>query len=267
MKMITANGLHVMTGLTGQGPRLLFITGTGADLRRDETPLTSPLTADFQVLTYDQRGMGQTDKPDGPYSMQGYAEDAVVVLDAYGWDTALVVGYSFGGMVAQELAIRYPERVERLVLLATAAGGAGGSSYPLHQLFDLPLAERARRTIEIADLTFTPQWQAANPQAAMERIDAFIAGERFAVSPEAQAGARQQLAARAQHDAYDRLPHITAPTLVIGGRNDGLAPLSAQQAMAAQIPQGAFEAVDGSHSMLWGSAAVFQRITQFMLCE
>ena len=92
-----------------------------------------------------------------------------------------------------------------------------------------------------------------------------MADEHFAAGPEAQAGAKRQLQARAQHDTYDRLHQITAPTLVIGGKNDGLAPLAAQQAMAAQIPEAWFEIVDGSHSMLWESDVVFQHITQFML--
>lgn len=264
MKKVTANGLTFMTGSKGQGPRLLFITGTGCDLRHSDTPLTSSLTSEFQVLSYDQRGMGQTDKPDGPYSMRGYAEDAVAVLDAYGWEEALVVGYSFGGMVAQELAIGWPERVQRLVLLVTTAGGEGGSSYPLHALFDLPLEERARRTIEISDLTFTPEWQAAHPLAAAERVNGFVADECLATDPESLSGAKHQLQARAQHDTYERLPSITMPTLVIAAKDDGLAPLPAQQAMAEAIPQAKFEVFAGAHSMLWDSDEVFQRIACFM---
>lgn len=265
MKQITANGLTFMTGLEGQGPRLLFISGTGGDLRRENTALTSPLSKQFQVLTYDQRGMGQSEKPDHPYTMQDYAEDAVAILDAYGWDDVLLVGYSFGGMVAQEIAIGWPERVKRLILLATAAGGAGGSSYPLERLSDLPNEERARRGMEIMDLTFTPQWQVDNPDAAQLRIkDSMQTQSKFAHEPGATMGAHRQLAARAGHNTYDRLNRITAPTLVLSGTHDGQAPMPAQKAMAEAISNGQFEIMQGSHGMLWESNAVFDRISQYM---
>ena len=265
MKPIAANGLTFMTGLDGQGPKLLFISGTGADLRRANTPLTSPLAQQFQVLTYDQRGMGQSDKPDTPYTMQDYAKDALGVLEAYGWDEVLLVGYSFGGMVAQEIAIRMPHRVRRLVLLATTAGGLGGRSYPLENLSALPPQARARRALEIMDLTFTPTWQAQNPKQAQQRINEGVRFQsEFAHEPNAVMGARRQLAARAAHNTYDRLNHITAPTLVLSGTHDGQAPIQAQRAMAEAIPTGEFEQIKGSHAMLWESTAAFDRIARFL---
>ena len=74
--------------------------------------------------------------------MADFADDAAALLDAVGWDDCLVLGISFGGMVAQEVAIRHPERVRRLVLACTSAGGEGGASYPLHELVDLSPEER-----------------------------------------------------------------------------------------------------------------------------
>ena len=100
------------------------------------------------MLVHDQRGLGRTAIPPGPYSMADYAADAIALLDHVGWERARVVGISFGGMVAQELAVTVPDRVERLALLCTSPGGAGGASYPLHELAALPdaeqMAERAR---------------------------------------------------------------------------------------------------------------------------
>ena len=96
--------------------------------------MDSPLTSHFCVTAYDQRGLGQSDKPEGPYSMRDYADDAAAVMDAMGIDKAMILGISFGGMVAQEFAVRHTARLSRLALWCTSPGGAGGASYPLHEL-------------------------------------------------------------------------------------------------------------------------------------
>ena len=134
MTFICARGLDIYYELRGAGPRLLVISGSGGDLRRTAA---SQLPAQFATLTYDQRGLGQTTIPDGPYTMADYAEDADALLEALGWDRCLVMGTSFGGMVAQEFALRFPGRVERLVLNCTSSGGAGKPSYPLRELQEL----------------------------------------------------------------------------------------------------------------------------------
>ena len=265
MKKITANDLTFLTATNGQGPKLLFITGTAGDLRNENSPLTSSLTEHFEVLTYDQRGMGQSSKPDQPYTMRDYAEDAIAIMNAYGWDDVFLAGYSFGGMVAQEIAIGWPTRVKRLALLATAAGGEGGSSYPLETLFDLPDEERARRSLEVLDLRFTPEWQADNPEATKQIIAATIASYNlYSHEPDATMGARRQLEARALHNTYDRLDQIACPTLVMAGTYDGQAPMAAQKAMAQAISDCQFEVVEGSHGMLWESEVVFSRLIRFM---
>lgn len=265
MKRIEANGISFMTAKVGAGARLLYISGTGGDLRQPNAVLHLPLASAFEVLAYDQRGLGQADKPAGPYTMDGYARDAVAVMDAYGWDRAHVVGYSFGGMVAQELAIRWPDRVDRLVLAATSAGGPGGSSFALHTIQSLPPRERAQRALEVSDLAFTPEWQAANPEQAALRIDARVAQQaRFADEPGHHDGQVAQLEARSHHNTYDRLDRITAPTLVISGDRDGQAPKAAGQAMADRIGNCRFEIHAGSHAMIQENPDVCRSITAFL---
>jgi len=121
------NGLNFHYERAGDGPPLLFISGTGSDLRVQPNVFASPLAKSFDLLAYDQRGLGRTDKPDAPYTMADYADDAAALMDHVGWDEALVVGVSFGGMVAQELVLRHPGKVKRLVLACTSPGGEGGA--------------------------------------------------------------------------------------------------------------------------------------------
>ena len=153
--------------------------------------------------------------------MADFADDAAALLDAVGWDDCLVVGVSFGGMVAQELTLRHPRRVRRLVLACTSAGGAGGASYPLHELVKLDDDARAALQMELLDTRWDGAWRAAHPEqvALIASRMPSGAGEHGAGSP----GLANQLAARARHDTAARLGSIGCPTLVCGGRFDGLA--------------------------------------------
>lgn len=263
-KIVKANGLDIHVASAGNGPHLLFITGTNADLRKANTPLNSLLTDSFNVVTYDQRGMGQSDKPNVPYTMLDYATDAVAVLDELGWNDAFIAGYSFGGMVAQEMAIRWPNRVKRLALLATTAGGDAGSSYPIHNHIDLEPYERAQLNIEVADLRFTPQWQLENPELAHNRIQLRVTTDsEYENEPGAIAGRNLQLAARAEHNTAERLHKIHCPTIVLAGVYDGQARLEAQKTMASLIVNCEFVAVEGSHGMLYENTKSFEKVSAF----
>ena len=118
--------------------------------------LIQPFTQHFDVAAHDQRGLGRTSIPPGPYTMADYAADACALLDHLEWTSCRVIGVSFGGMVAQELAVTVPDRVERLALCCTSPGGAGGASYPLHELADAPARRTPGRGTQLLDTRFTP---------------------------------------------------------------------------------------------------------------
>jgi 3-oxoadipate enol-lactonase len=253
----------------GAGPRLLFIGGTGGDLRQKPSVLEGPLAKHFELLAYDQRGLGRSGKPARPYTMAEYADDAAGLLDAIGWSACSVIGVSFGGMVAQELALRHPDRVERLVLACTSSGGAGGASYPLHELADLAPEERARRTVALGDRRRDAAWQAANPEAferivqfALRRLTSASSGEGNAA--ESVAGARRQLEARRHHDTWDRLHAISAPTYLCAGRYDGIAPAENMRAMQQRIPPARLELFDDGQLFLIEDTAAFPSIQAFL---
>src|SRR5256714_12507850 len=158
---VAANGIDIYYERSGDGPRLLFLNGSGATLETSAL-LIKPFAERFDVAAHDQRGLGRTSIPPGPYTMADDAADATALLDHLGWDRCRVFGVSFGGMVAQELAVTAPARVERLALCCTSPGGAGGASYPLHELERLPDAERAARAVGLLDTRFDAQWLAAH---------------------------------------------------------------------------------------------------------
>lgn len=231
--------------ISGSGPRVLFFNGSGATLK-SSAHLIRALAKTCTVLAHDQRGLGETSIPDGPYTMAQFASDGAALLDHVGWDTCAVVGISFGGMVAQEFAVSYPQRVEKLVLLCTSAGGEAGSSYPLHELGALPVEERAARITTLTDNRFTPEWLASHPDdAAMVAMR----NEQAAVpkSKETMKGEMLQLGARIGHDVCDRLHRVTAPVFVTAGRFDGIAPVSNSEEIVKRLPDATLSIYEGGH--------------------
>ena len=275
--------LRIYHERAGAGPPLLFISGTGGDLRAKPNVFDSTLPQHFDLLAYDQRGLGRTERPPGPYTMRDYADDAAALLDALGWDRCRVLGVSFGGMVAQEFALRHPDRVERLVLACTSSGGEGGASYPLHELQDLPVEERARRMIALNDSRFTAL-KRDNPdryaRILQMTIDAMAAPDAWPDEAPGDnnvsrdEGARLQLEARRHHDTWSRLPEIRVPVYVCAGRYDLIAPPSNSEAIAARIQGGRIqggrvadarlELFEGGHLFLIQDKRAYPAIVDFV---
>jgi 3-oxoadipate enol-lactonase len=249
----------------GQGSPLLFIGGTGGDLRRPETRLHGPLAAHFDLLAFDQRGMGQSWKgsEEHAFNMADYADDAAGLMDAVGWTQADVIGVSFGGMVAQELVLRHPQKVRRLVLCCTASGGAGGSSYPYHELPKMPADDMAALKVRVADIRHDAAWQKANP-AHYHLLLNLAAADPFCGEPGHGEGAARQIAARAGHDTWERLPAIHCPVLVMGGRHDGIAPSQVVTALARRIPGAELRFFDGSHLFMLEDKAAYDGMVEFL---
>lgn len=265
MPFMPVRDLRLYYESAGNGPKLLYINGTGGDLRRKPNVFDSPMAAHFEILSYDQRGLGQTDRPSTPYTMTDYAEDANALLDAMGWERCAVMGVSFGGMVAQEFAVRYPHRITQLVLACTSSGGAGGASYPLHDLLDLSLRAKTLHMLAISDTRQDAAWQAAHPQQVQELVElAEAAAAIGADEPGRELGARLQILARKDHDTYDRLPRLTMPVLICGGRYDGIAAVANQEALQRQMPHAQLQLFDGGHGFLLQDPTAYPHITAFL---
>ena len=199
----------------------------------------------------------------GPYTMADLAADAAGLLEIAGWDICRVLGVSFGGMVAQEFAVTNPERVERLALACTSAGGGGGSSYPLHKLQELPPQERAAAQLKLADSRWDERWLEAHP-ADRALAQALAAADRNQRDPAAEAAYNAQLEARAGHDAWDRLDAITCPTLVGYGNYDGIAPAQNSAAIASHVGGAELRGYEGGHLFLFQDLAALPEFEAFL---
>jgi 3-oxoadipate enol-lactonase len=241
---VNANRLQLYLERGGSGETVLYISGTGGDLRNKPNQFDSPLARYFNLVCYDQRGLGQSDKPDGEYTMADYADDAAAVLDLIGEESIRVVGVSFGGMVAQELALRYPRRIRSLLLLCTSSGGGGQPSYPLHELEALTPTERVHRHLQISDTRRDDAWVQAQPEQWQQLMDISLRARR---PDRDEVGAMKQLNARKLHNTFDRLASLDMPVLLMGGLHDGIAPPQNMRALHAALPNAELRFYEGGH--------------------
>jgi len=242
----------------GKGRRVVFLNGSGSNIEAVR-PLMDILGKYGEVAIQDQRGLGKSSVPKGPYNMAQYAQDALALADHLGWETFAVCGMSFGGMVAQELAVTAPQRVERLALLCTSAGGDGGSSYPLHELENLSFDQRQEIYPRLLDERFTEEWFESHPK---DRVYRTVAAQT--IDAEKRRGEILQLEARKNHDVWDRLQRITCETLVASGRYDGIAPSENGRAIASRIPGARFQEYEGGHLFMVQDKRVFVDLIEFI---
>ena len=200
----------------GSGAPLLLIHGLGY-ARWGWEPVLPGLAERFDVIMFDNRGIGESDAPPGPYTVVEMAADAVQVLDEAGVERAHVVGTSLGGMIAQELALSYPERVDRLVLAGTTPGGP--RAYPMPQVTVDLIAESATLEPAVALRRFVENALASGTVERRPEIVERILEHRLATAQDPAAWGAQAAAAVA-FDAYDRLGGLIAPTLVQSGTED-----------------------------------------------
>lgn len=217
----------------GSGEPLLMIMGLGASSAVWDPEFVENLSRHYQTIIFDNRGTGQTDKPDEEYSMAMFAADAAGLLDQLGIDSAHILGVSMGGMIAQEFALRYPQKVRTLILSCTTCGGEKSvmaTQEVLQTLTSregLTLEETARNAWPIV---FTEEFIKSNP-AKLERNL-----ERTLKHPTPLFAFNRQIQAVMKHDTYNRLPQIQTPTMVMTGTEDVLVPPENSTIIADRIP-------------------------------
>ena len=237
----------------GEGPPLLLIHGLGY-ARWGWEPVVEPLARSFDVILFDNRGIGASDAPPGPYTVAELATDAQQVLDEAEVARAHVVGTSLGGMVAQELTLSAPDRVDKLVLASTTPGGP--------QAFPLPARTVDLMTRGATLREFVENALAPDPdEAIVERI----LQHREATAQPVEAWS-SQAAAGAAFDAFDRIDRISAPTLVLHGTEDGVVDSRNATLLSERIPGARVELVaGGGHLFFWEQPDRFvDVVTEFL---
>jgi pimeloyl-ACP methyl ester carboxylesterase len=250
------NGIDLYYEEHGSGPPLLVIPGLS------QTGFTIPaLEPHFRIITRDYRGAGRSSAPPGRYTTRLLADDAAALLAYLGIDRAHVFGLSLGGAIAQELALAYPERVDHLVLNGTFAR-------PNHAVFDPRLTlfvQAYEKQIDpvafnlwLMGWIFTPAFM-----RQPELVASAVGPDPY---PAPAHGMEAQAAAAKAHDSLDRLSQISAPTLVLVGADDIVAPVPYAQALAAGIPGAKLQVLpQGGHAVLFEYAdAASQALLEFL---
>jgi pimeloyl-ACP methyl ester carboxylesterase len=240
---VHVNGIDLYYEERGSGPPLLIIPPLSG------TAYTIPaLEPHFRSITFDNRGAGRSSAPPGPYTTRLMADDAAALLDHLGVERAHVFGWSLGGMIAQEVALAHPERVDRLVIIGAFARPNHAVLDPWLTMWDQVYAKQVDPkafNLWLLGWMLTPAFM-----SQLDQVAASIAEpDPYPATAQGIAG---QTAAIRTHDTLDRLGQIHAPTLVMVGAQDIASPVVYAQALAKGIPNATLKVLDpGGHAVLF----------------
>jgi pimeloyl-ACP methyl ester carboxylesterase len=234
MPQVQVGDVNLNYEVRGGGDPLLMVMGLGGSSAEWSPALVDELARSFRTIIYDNRGTGRSDKPDIPYSLEMFAADAIAILDALKIDRVHLFGVSMGGMIAQELALRYAPRLQTLTLGCTTCGGKNAVAPPPESL-KLLTAPRAGLSDEELirrgwPLAYTPSY------IQNHRADLEAGMARQLAHPTPAFVVKRHLEATYALKTHDRLPEIKTPTLVVTGAKDVLIPARNSEIIAKRIP-------------------------------
>jgi 3-oxoadipate enol-lactonase len=250
------NAIRLHYDLHGSGDPLILIMGLGASSAAWDPKLVEALACHFSVITFDNRGTGRSDKPDEPYTLPMFAEDAAALLDHLKIGRAHIFGVSMGGMIAQEFALNHPERVRTLTLGCTTAGGKNAVPAPPESL---PILSAPRDGVPPEEV-IRRGWPLSYSRSYIEshRADLEAAIPRLLQHPTPPFVFKRQFEATLKLHTYARLKQIKAPTLVVTGADDVLIPARNSELIAAEIPGAQLLIIPGvGHNFLTPTQELF----------
>jgi len=264
MPKVKVNDIQMYYEVKGTGFPLVMIMGLGGNLDWWDPRMIEGLSENFKTVMFDNRGAGRTDSSDKQYTIKLFADDTAGSMDALSLPKAHVLGISMGGMIAQELAINYPEKVERLVLCSTDCGSA--RSVPASQeTVKMMMRAGAASSIEetarmLWPLGLTKDFIDHNA----DRLE--LALKRISKAPTSAGCFQRQALAIRGFNSFDTLPQIKVPTLVLSGKQDVLIPWENGPILSKAIPNGKHVCFEKSaHMLVEEMDEVVQAITEFLL--
>jgi pimeloyl-ACP methyl ester carboxylesterase len=229
--IFSANGVDIWVEQEGEGPDVLFVSGL-ADEGACWVDQVAGLKDSFRVTTFDNRGVGCSSSPEGPYAIADFARDTIALMDALGLERPHVVGSSMGGAIAQELALAHPDRVRSLVLNGTWCRG----DRFLHEVFRSWMWT-ARRADSIRDFLVAVNLWCFAPRIWNDgTMDGWLDAAEQSSNPQSVEAFCWSADALIGHDTADRLGGIAIPTLVTVGELDLVLPPRFSEVIAARIP-------------------------------
>lgn len=260
MPTAKVNGINISYKVEGQDEPLVMIMGIAAT-RTAWMLQTTAFKKRYRVVTFDNRGVGKSDKPSGHYSIRMMADDTVGLMDHLGIDKAHILGMSMGGMIAQELAINYPKRVLKLVLACTFArrdeSGGLAPEFPEALGFTGRYSEDDIRKVSVVRMIIALTRLAFNNPLLSATINALMQAQ---VIRTGTAGLLGQAEAILRHDTADRLQLVNTPTLVITGTRDRIISPRSSEVIAKLIPHARLVKVEGgSHAFFIEMEGRFNR--------
>lgn len=237
MPNVRANGIDIYYEIHGQGGPLVMVIGLSANVDWWEPAIIERLSRRYRLLLFDNRGAGRTEKPDMPYTISLMAQDTAALMALLGIERAHILGVSMGGMIAQEFALQYPDRVNKLILACTSCGGKESVSASPEELAFFMRREGSPEEIKrrLFRILF-PEEFIASHAGELERF-----WERILKAPIPQEAFFRQLGAIQTFSSCGRLAQIQAPTLVMTGNRDVLIPPQNSEILARKIPDARLE--------------------------
>jgi 3-oxoadipate enol-lactonase len=250
--------------IRGRGSPLVLIQGVGVG-RWGWEPVAARLARRFQVITIDNRGIGASDAPPGHYSTRAMVDDVLAVLDHAGIQQASVVGTSLGGMIAQELALAHPERIDKLVLVATIPGGPRSRPMPLPTTYRFawaPFMTSQAKLQQFVNAALGPETLRRRPKLARR-----LAARKLA-HPQSQHAWRAQTEAGMLFNPLGQQRRITHPTLIVQGTADQVVNPGNAEVLAGLIPDARVQRFDGTgHLAYWERPRPFVRVVTDFLTD
>ncbi len=234
MPKIKVNDINIYYETHGDGFPLILIRGLSSDVYRWPPNFIAELSKHLKIILFDNRGAGRTDKPVIEYSIEMMADDTTGLMKVLNIEKAHILGYSMGGHIAQEIALKYPEKVKKLILCSTGCGGPNG----------IPASEEVRTALAInreglSDEELVRNWIIfyfieSFIRDKPDEVDEYV--RRSLLAPIPSHSYRRQLKAINKFNSYKRLKNIRTPTLILSGKEDILVPHENSILLAENMP-------------------------------